>query len=208
MLTADPRVVAAPHVVPHLSFEEASELAYFGAKVLHPSTILPAVATEHPGPDPEQPPAGGARHADHARAPPVDDAARRARVQARHHGRGHHLDAHADGARLPAPRLRSVRAVHDAGRRRHDVGSQRLGDRSTTPAADGDHARACASSPTSTRRADMAILCAVGDGLRARSGPRRAHAGALDGVPLRMVSQAASRRNITFVIRERICRRP
>ena len=43
MLTADPRVVAAPRVVPQLSFDEASELAYFGAKVLHPSTILPAV---------------------------------------------------------------------------------------------------------------------------------------------------------------------
>jgi aspartate kinase len=43
MLTADPRVVPAPRVVPHLSFAEASELAYFGAKVLHPATILPAV---------------------------------------------------------------------------------------------------------------------------------------------------------------------
>ena len=39
MLTADPRVVDDPRVVPHLSFAEASELAYFGAKVLHPSTI-------------------------------------------------------------------------------------------------------------------------------------------------------------------------
>src|SRR4051812_6545863 len=48
MLTADPRIVAGPHVVPHLSFGEASELAYFGAKVLHPSTILPAVAKDIP----------------------------------------------------------------------------------------------------------------------------------------------------------------
>src|SRR4051812_1796511 len=48
MLTADPRVVANPRVVPHLSFGEASELAYFGAKVLHPSTILPAVAKDIP----------------------------------------------------------------------------------------------------------------------------------------------------------------
>src|ERR687888_2482648 len=43
MLTADPRIVPQPRVVPQLSFAEASELAYFGAKVLHPSTILPAV---------------------------------------------------------------------------------------------------------------------------------------------------------------------
>ena len=48
MLTADPRIVDAPRVVRHLSFGEASELAYFGAKVLHPSTILPAVATDIP----------------------------------------------------------------------------------------------------------------------------------------------------------------
>ena len=48
MLTADPRVVADPRLVPQLSFAEASELAYFGAKVLHPSTILPAVAKNIP----------------------------------------------------------------------------------------------------------------------------------------------------------------
>ena len=39
---------AEPRVVPQLSFAEASELAYFGAKVLHPSTILPAVAKNIP----------------------------------------------------------------------------------------------------------------------------------------------------------------
>ena len=48
MLTADPRIVDAPRLVRQLSFAEASELAYFGAKVLHPSTILPAVARNIP----------------------------------------------------------------------------------------------------------------------------------------------------------------
>ena len=48
MLTADPRVVPQPRLVPQLSFAEASELAYFGAKVLHPSTILPAVSKNIP----------------------------------------------------------------------------------------------------------------------------------------------------------------
>src|SRR5690606_26662434 len=37
MLTADPRIVRDVQVVPHISFGEASELAYFGAKVLHPA---------------------------------------------------------------------------------------------------------------------------------------------------------------------------
>ncbi len=59
MLTADPRVVADAQVVPHLSFAEASELAYFGAKVLHPATIQPAVGTQHPGAHPQLAAAAG-----------------------------------------------------------------------------------------------------------------------------------------------------
>jgi aspartate kinase len=43
MMTADPRVVKDAVVLPEVSFQEASELAYFGAKVLHPLTIAPAV---------------------------------------------------------------------------------------------------------------------------------------------------------------------
>ncbi len=38
----DPRVVNATKAIKHLSFDEAAELAYFGAKILHPATILPA----------------------------------------------------------------------------------------------------------------------------------------------------------------------
>jgi len=43
MMTVDPRVVAAAQVLPSVTFEEAAELAYFGAKVLHPETIRPAI---------------------------------------------------------------------------------------------------------------------------------------------------------------------
>jgi aspartate kinase len=43
MLTADPRVFSRPRAVARLSFREASTLASFGAKVLHPSTARPAV---------------------------------------------------------------------------------------------------------------------------------------------------------------------
>jgi aspartate kinase len=48
MMTADPRVIPSARVLPEVSFEEASELAYFGAKVLHPSTIKPAVEKDIP----------------------------------------------------------------------------------------------------------------------------------------------------------------
>ena len=47
-LTADPRVVPGARRIGHLSYEEAAELAYFGAKVLHPKTIQPAVEREVP----------------------------------------------------------------------------------------------------------------------------------------------------------------
>lgn len=43
MLTADPRVVPEARLIPAIRFDEAAELASFGAKVLHPSTIAPAV---------------------------------------------------------------------------------------------------------------------------------------------------------------------
>jgi aspartate kinase len=48
VLTADPSIIAEAHRIKHMSFNEASELAYFGAKVLHPSTILPAVQKDIP----------------------------------------------------------------------------------------------------------------------------------------------------------------
>ncbi|HKP86990.1 MAG TPA: lysine-sensitive aspartokinase 3 [Blastocatellia bacterium] len=43
LMTADPRIVADARRIRVISFAEASELSYFGAKVLHPSTVLPAV---------------------------------------------------------------------------------------------------------------------------------------------------------------------
>jgi aspartate kinase len=43
MLTADPRVVPEARLIERIGFDEASELASFGAKVLHPNTIAPAV---------------------------------------------------------------------------------------------------------------------------------------------------------------------
>ncbi|HUF64339.1 MAG TPA: aspartate kinase [Gemmatimonadaceae bacterium] len=43
MLTADPRVVTDARLIERIRFDEAAELASFGAKVLHPNTIAPAV---------------------------------------------------------------------------------------------------------------------------------------------------------------------
>lgn len=48
VLTADPRVVPNAQTIERLSYSEASELAYFGAKVLHPKTIQPAIEDRIP----------------------------------------------------------------------------------------------------------------------------------------------------------------
>jgi len=44
VLSADPNVVPSAFVLPRITYEEAMELSYFGAKVLHPAAIAPAVA--------------------------------------------------------------------------------------------------------------------------------------------------------------------
>ncbi len=48
VMTADPRIVPEARTLPELSYIEAAELAYFGAKVLHPKTILPAIESDIP----------------------------------------------------------------------------------------------------------------------------------------------------------------
>lgn len=48
VMTADPRVVPNARVIPQISFNEISELAYFGAKVLHPKTIRPILERNIP----------------------------------------------------------------------------------------------------------------------------------------------------------------
>ena len=48
VLTADPRVVPEAQTIERLSYSEAAELAYFGAKVLHPKTIQPAIESSIP----------------------------------------------------------------------------------------------------------------------------------------------------------------
>jgi aspartate kinase len=43
VMSADPRIVPSAQIIPELSFNEVGEMAYFGAKVLHPKTIRPII---------------------------------------------------------------------------------------------------------------------------------------------------------------------
>jgi len=48
VLTADPRLVAEARTIPEISYREAAELAYFGARVLHPKTLRPVLPASIP----------------------------------------------------------------------------------------------------------------------------------------------------------------
>ena len=202
MLTADPRVVDAPRVVPELSFDEASELAYFGAKVLHPSTIVPAVERDIPVRilNSRRPQAAGTLIT--AKPAPRPDA----------------LAAIACKRTITVVEVTSMRMLMAHGfmrrlfevfeRHRTSVDVVTTSEVSVSITLDDD-GKVDAIVAELQEFAEvlvvrnMALLCAVGDSLR--TDPRLAVRilGSLEGFPLQMVSQAASRRNLTIVLNDR-----
>ena len=184
MLTADPRVVASPRVVPQLSFDEASELAYFGAKVLHPSTILPGRRPRHPGAHPELAPAGGAGHADHGEPSAERRRAGRDRVQARRD----RVDITSSRMLMAYGFLRRVFEVFERFRTPVDVVTTSEVSVSVTiddrRALDAIVAELSAFADVSCEDG-MAIVCAVGETLRSDTCLATRVLGALEGLPLR-----------------------
>jgi aspartate kinase len=201
MLTADPRVVAEPRLVPRLSFAEASELAYFGAKVLHPSTILPAVSKNIPV------------RILNSRRPDVAGTM----ITADGRGDAGTLTALACKRGVTVVDITSTRMLmaHGFLRRLFEVF-----ERFKTPVDVVTTSEVSVSvTVDNTRRLDdivsnlqgfaevacepeMAIVCIVGENLRTDGSLFARAVTALEAVPLRLVSQAASRRNITFVLRD------
>jgi aspartate kinase len=201
MLTADPRVVSGPRLVPHLSFDEASELAYFGAKVLHPSTILPAVEREIPVRivNSRKPHGSGTLITGQRpdEAGPLTALACKREVTVVNITSTRMLMAYGFLRRLFEVFERFRTAVDVVTTSEVSV-SVTVDDRRHLDAI----SQALAEFADVTVEGDMALLCAVGDRLRAdaRIGARVLRV--LEDVPLRMVSQAASRRNITVVLRQ------
>ena len=126
MLTCDPTILAGGYRVKTCSFAEAAELAYFGAKVLHPATVLPAIEKNIPVRilNSRRPEVG--RHAHRRRSARVHRSDPIDCMQAQHHAGQHRLHANVDGARIPAAYFRGVRPLRNAGRHAGDIGSQRV----------------------------------------------------------------------------------
>ena len=201
MLTADPRIVKAPQVVPHLSFAEASELAYFGAKVLHPATIQPAVARNIPVRILNS-------HRAHARGTlitgqrppterPLTAVASKKGVTVVDITSTRMLMTHGFLRRLFEVFERFKTAVDVVTTSEVSV-SVTVDDPRRLPAI----IEALSGFSEIAREEGMAIVCVVGDGLQRDPALAAGVLASIGDVPLRMLSQAASRRNITFVIRE------
>ena len=201
MLTADPRIVPQPRLVPQLSFAEASELAYFGAKVLHPSTILPAVAKNIPvrilnSHRPEN--AGTLITAEGRPAEgQLTALACKRDVTVIDITSTRMLMAHGFLRRLFEVFERFKTAVDVVTTSEVSVSVTVDDTRRLEAILDNLHNFAEASCER-----EMAIICAVGENLRADPTLFGRAVTSLERVPLRMVSQAASRRNITFVLRD------
>jgi aspartate kinase len=202
MLTADPRLVKHVQVVPHISFGEASELAYFGAKVLHPATILPAVGQNIPVRILNSRRPQDARGTLITRDRPASDRPLTAVASKKGvtvvditstrmlmaHGFlariFHAFEQHRTAVDVVTTSEVSVSVTVDDARRLPEIAA------SLREVADV------------TREDKMAILCAVGDGLQRDPAFVGRLLESLGGIPIRMLSQAAARRNITLVIRE------
>ena len=237
MLSADPRIVKSARLVRQLSFAEAAELAYFGAKVLHPSTILPAVERNIPvrilnswkpdgtGTVITATPSNGAYDREEYYIQPLDVARGSPLDGARGNGptRGTQgagigrltglaskrdvtvIDITSSRMLMAYGFLRRVFEVFERFRTAVDMVTTSEVSVSIT-VDDRRHLDAIVLALSEfaevSVEGDMALLCAVGDVLRDMPELAAKVVGVLEEVPLRMISQAASRRNITVVLRQ------
>jgi aspartate kinase len=201
VLTADPRVVRGARTVPRMSYAEAAELAYFGAKVLHPKTILPAVVREIPV------------RICNSRQPEAEDTViyfdtemSPRTVKAIAHKTNVAI-VHVTSARMLGAFgfLRQLFEVFDRHRTIVDVVttsevsvSMSVEDASAIDVITADLKPFAAVSVEPKR----AIICIVGEGLRHQPGVAARVFSTISDINVLLISQGASNINLTFVVEE------
>jgi aspartate kinase len=199
VLTADPRVVSTARTIPRLSYAEAAELAYFGAKVLHPKTIQPAVEGDIPV------------RICNSRAPHdagtlvcAESETTRHTVKAIAHKTGV-TTVQVSSARMLGAYgfLRALFEVFDRHRTIVDVVttsevsvSLSLDDASALPAI----VRELSDLGAVTVEKERAIICVVGEGLRGTPGIAARVFNTISDINVSLISQGASSINLTFAI--------
>jgi aspartate kinase len=201
MLTADPTILPGGHRVKTISFAEAAELAYFGAKVLHPATVVPAVEKNIPV------------LILNSRRPEVPGT----RIVAGQVTCGNVVKSIACKRKIALVNIHSTRMLMAHGFL-HRIFE--IFDRFETPVdmvatsevsvsltidnverLDEILAEIRQFAEVATER-DQAIVCLVGDNIRYTPGVARRIFMALDGINIRMISQGASLLNLSFVVAE------
>jgi aspartate kinase len=199
VMTCDPKLVPEARRVKTISFEEAAELAYFGAKVLHPSTLLPAMEKNIPVVvlNSRRPDVAGTRIV--AGAVPCSNV-----IKAISCKRGIYI-----------VNIRSTRMLmaHGFLQRIFDIFSRAetavdmLASSEVSVSLTIDNPARLAEICEALREFSevsveegQAIVCIVGDNLRHTPGVAARAFGALQGINIRMISQGASLLNIGFVV--------
>lgn len=201
MMTTDPNLCPDAHRIKVISFDEAAELAYFGAKVLHPATVLPAIQKNIPVYilNSRNPSCEGTRIA--ARAPHCKNffkaIAAKKRITI--------IDVAAPRMLLAHGFLKSIFDAFDRHRVPVDVVS--TSEVSVSLTVDSNESIPALAADLE-KLADVkyegrkAIVCLVGENLREIPGIAAHVFGELSEVKIRMISQGASEINLTFVIDE------
>jgi aspartate kinase len=201
IMTADPRVCPDALRVKTISFEEAAELAYFGAKVLHPATILPAVQKNIPvlvlnSRNPENAGTRITALAAHSRSPFKSIAAKRRLTI---------IDVVASRMLMSHGYLKAIFDVFDKHRCAVDMVSTSEVSVSLTVDSNEKLPEIAADLK---QLADVkyegrkALVCMVGDDIRGQNGIAAQVFQAIRHVNVRMISQGASEINMSFMIDE------
>jgi aspartate kinase len=201
MMTTDPNLCAEARRIKVISFDEAAELAYFGAKVLHPATVLPAIQKNIPVLilNSRNPKCEGTKIS--ARAPHCRNTfkaiATKKRITI--------IDVAAPRMLLAHGFLKAIFDAFDRHRIPVDVVS--TSEVSVSLTVDSNEGIPALAADLATL-ADVkyegrkAIVCLVGENLREVRGAAARVFGILTDVNIRMISQGASEINLTFVIDE------
>jgi aspartate kinase len=201
MLTADPTILAGGHRVKTISFAEAAELAYFGAKVLHPATVVPAIEKNITvmilnSRRPEVPGTHITAQTVHCENAVKSIACKRKITTVNIHST-RMLMAHGFLHRIFEIFNRYQTPVDMVAT--SEVSVSLTIDNTTHIDLVLGELRQFAEA---TVEHDSVIVCLVGENIRHTPGVARRVFNALDGINIRMISQGASLLNISFVIAE------
>jgi len=201
MKTTDPRICPDAHRIKVISFEEAAELAYFGAKVLHPATVLPAVEKNIPVLvlNSRNPANRGTRIL--AQTPPSTSLFKAIAVK----GRITIIEIVSARMLMAHGFLATVFEIFKRHRCAVDVVS--TSEVSISLTVDSNEAipqiAADLEELASVKyRGRQAIICMVGENIREKPGVAAQVFKAVGNINVRMISQGASEINMTFVVDE------